>query len=78
LIAPETRYPPHAHPAIETYLVIAGTALWSLGTAPGAAQPPGALILHPSGEAHAMRTQAEPLLAIWSWRGDVTSPSVYL
>jgi hypothetical protein len=28
--------------------------------------------------AHAMQTEAEPLLAIWSWRGDVTSPSVYL
>ena len=27
LIAPGTHYPPHAHPAIETYLVIAGTAL---------------------------------------------------
>jgi hypothetical protein len=26
--------------------------------------------------AHAMQTEAEPLLAIWSWRGDVTSPSV--
>jgi hypothetical protein len=78
LIAPATHYPPHAHPAIETYLVIAGTALWSLGAAAAAAQPPGALILHPSGMAHAMQTGAEPLLAIWSWRGDVTSPSVYL
>jgi quercetin dioxygenase-like cupin family protein len=78
LIAPGTHYPPHAHPAIETYLVIAGTAFWSLGTATAAAQPPGTLILHPSGMAHAMQTGAEPLLAIWSWRGDVTSPSVYL
>ncbi len=78
LIAPGTHYPSHAHPAIETYLVIAGTALWRLGAAAAAAQPPGALIFHPSGLAHAMQTGAEPLLAIWSWRGDVTSPSVYL
>ena len=78
LIAPRTHYPPHAHPAIETYLVIAGTAFWRLGEAAAVAQPPGALILHPGGAAHAMRTGAEPLLAIWSWRGDVTSPSVYL
>ena len=78
LIAPGTHYPPHAHPAVETYLVIAGTALWSLGDAAAAAQPSGALILHPSGMAHAMQTGTEPLLAIWSWRGDVTSPSVYL
>ena len=27
LIAPGTDYPAHAHPAVETYLVIAGTAL---------------------------------------------------
>jgi mannose-6-phosphate isomerase-like protein (cupin superfamily) len=78
LIAPETHYPPHVHPAIETYLVIAGTALWGLGAARGRPQPPGALILHPGGMAHAMQTGTEPLLAIWSWRGDVTSPSVYL
>jgi quercetin dioxygenase-like cupin family protein len=78
LIAPETHYPPHVHPAIETYLVIAGTALWSLGAGRARPQPPGALILHPGGVAHAMRTGTEPLLAIWSWRGDVTSPSVYL
>jgi quercetin dioxygenase-like cupin family protein len=78
LIAPGTHYPPHAHPAIEIYLVIAGTAFWGLGGTAAAAQPPGALILHPSGMAHAMQTGTEPLLAIWSWRGDVTSPSVYL
>jgi quercetin dioxygenase-like cupin family protein len=78
LIAPGTHYPPHAHPAIETYLVIAGRARWSLGEAAAAERPPGALILHPSGIAHAMQTGAEPLLAIWSWRGDVTAPSVYL
>ena len=77
LIAPGTHYPPHAHPAIETYLVLAGTAVWRLGET-AAAQPPGALILHPSDMAHAMETGAEPLLAIWSWRGDLASPSVYL
>jgi quercetin dioxygenase-like cupin family protein len=78
LIAPETRYPAHLHPAIETYLVIAGTGLWWLGSADPTLQPPGALIFHPSGVPHAMQTAGEPLLAVYSWRGDVVSPSVYL
>ncbi|MCH8810086.1 MAG: hypothetical protein IH993_09695, partial [Proteobacteria bacterium] len=29
-----------------------------------------AFILHPSGVAHAMETEAEPLLALYVWYGD--------
>lgn len=78
LIAPGTRYPAHAHPAIEIYLVVAGSALWQKGPDEPRVQPPGALILHPSGVRHAMQTEDDPLLAIYSWRGDLASPSVYL
>ncbi len=78
LIAPATHYPAHAHPAIETYLVVAGNALWQQGADEPRVQPPGALILHPSGISHAMRTEGDPLLAVYSWRGDLVSPSVYL
>ena len=40
--------------------------------------PPGALVLHPSGVVHAMRTHEEPLLAVYTWTGeDVRTPSVY-
>lgn len=31
LFAPETYYPPHAHPAVELYHVISGAALWTAG-----------------------------------------------
>jgi quercetin dioxygenase-like cupin family protein len=78
LIAPATHYPAHAHPAIETYLVVAGSALWQQGSDQPEVQPPGALIFHPSNISHAMRTDGDPLLAIYSWRGDLASPSVYL
>lgn len=78
LIAPHTAYPAHAHPAIELYLVVAGTATWQLGDAPGALRPPGAAILHPSGEAHAMITGDEPLLALFTWRGDLRTSPVYV
>jgi quercetin dioxygenase-like cupin family protein len=77
LIAPRTLYPSHRHPAIETYYVVAGTALWTLdGTSH--VNPPGTHILHPSQAVHSMQTHAEPLLAIYSWSGpDVHTPSVY-
>lgn len=78
LIAPHTHYPAHRHPAIETYLVIAGNAWWQLDDAPESRHAPGSLILHPRNAAHAMRTEAEPLLALFSWHGEIGSPSVYL
>jgi quercetin dioxygenase-like cupin family protein len=78
LIAPHVAYPPHAHPAVELYLVIAGTARWQRGLEPPAPQPPGSIVLHASNVPHAMTTGDEPLLAIWTWRGDLDSPSRYL
>jgi quercetin dioxygenase-like cupin family protein len=77
LIGPETLYPAHRHPATELYHVVAGTATWTLD---GVSHnyPPGTFILHPSQAIHAMRTHAEPLLAIYSWSGsDVRTTSVY-
>lgn len=76
LIGPDTFYPPHRHPARELYHVLAGNAAW---TAAGVtvSRPPGAYILHTEDVIHAMGTAAEPLLAIYSWTGDVVSPSVW-
>lgn len=76
LIGPHTHYLPHRHPAVELYHVLAGHAQWTAGTATRT-QPPGAFILHGSDEVHAMHTGAEPLLALYSWSGDVVSPSVW-
>jgi hypothetical protein len=76
LIGPGTYYMPHKHPARELYYVLAGQAAW---TADGvtAAKAAGAYILHTEDMIHAMRTGGEPLLAIYSWTGDVHSPSVW-
>jgi mannose-6-phosphate isomerase-like protein (cupin superfamily) len=78
LIAPHTNYPPHHHPATELYYVLAGNATWSLR---GVTQlrAPGTFILHPSEAEHAMRTNHEPLLALYTWSGtDVRTTSVYV
>ena len=76
LMAPDTFYPLHNHPAVELYLVLSGTAEWIAPPSHRFA-PPGALILHESNQPHAMRTTHEPLLALYAWSGDITSPAVY-
>jgi hypothetical protein len=72
LIGPHTHYAAHRHPAVELYHVLTGATEWS-----GRKRPPGAFILHESNEEHAMRTGDEPLLALYTWTGDVISPSVW-
>jgi quercetin dioxygenase-like cupin family protein len=76
-MAPDTFYPLHAHPAIELYLVIAGHAQW---TTPASERivPPGEFVLHHANQPHAMRTFAEPLLALYGWRGEIDTPAFYL
>jgi mannose-6-phosphate isomerase-like protein (cupin superfamily) len=76
LIGPRTLYPAHVHPAIELYCVVAGSATWT-AHAESRRVPPGTFILHPSGVPHAMETGAEPLLAVYTWTGDVSVASTY-
>lgn len=76
LIGPHTHYPAHRHPAVELYQVVAGTAQWQLNDQ-WSPKPPGSFILHPANTVHAMRTDEEPLLAIYSWSGDVHTLSSF-
>jgi mannose-6-phosphate isomerase-like protein (cupin superfamily) len=69
VLGPQTEYPPHAHEAEELYLPLAGAALWMRGQENFVARLPGAAIEHPSWMHHAMRTQRDPLLAFYVWRG---------
>ncbi len=77
LIAPDTTYPAHAHPATELYHIVSGRALWTAGESV-ATRRAGDFILHPSGIPHAMATAEEPLLTIYTWTGDVVSPSRFV
>jgi mannose-6-phosphate isomerase-like protein (cupin superfamily) len=78
LMAPATHYPMHSHPAIETYLVLSGTALWRISDRPFVTKSPGALIVHTSSIGHAMETTKTPLLALFVWRGDLVTAPVYV
>ncbi len=68
ILGPSTHYPRHRHEAEEMYLPLSGTAAWQQGDAAWRDRPPGTLIHHASQEPHAMRTGADPLLALYLWR----------
>jgi len=68
LLGPETEYPLHAHRAEEAYVVLSGIAEWRRRRE-RTRHLPGALIHHPPGVPHAMRTEAAPLLLLYLWRG---------
>lgn len=76
LIGPHSFYPPHRHPAVELYRIVVGEPLWTVATSTSA-RSPGALIFHDRDVVHAMRTGAAPLLAIYSWTGDLNTASVW-
>ncbi|MEQ9885039.1 dimethylsulfonioproprionate lyase family protein [Pectobacterium zantedeschiae] len=78
LIAPETHYPAHCHPATEIYLPLAGTGLWSMENEDYFPRHPGELIFHRSRATHATQAQEEPVLALYIWHGDIRSPSEWL
>jgi len=77
LMAADTYYPMHAHPAVELYLVISGDAEWQTPSARRMV-PPGQFVLHRSNEPHAMRTFAQSLIALWGWSGDLDTPAAYV
>ncbi len=67
---PDCYYPLHIHDADETYVVLAGQALWTAGDdirMRGA----GDMVHHPSLMPHAFRTGPEGFVALWRWSGDI-------
>jgi hypothetical protein len=68
LLGPSTTYPRHRHEAEEIYVPLSGTAAWQHGNPGWRDESPGTVIHHTSNEPHAMRTGAQPLLALYLWR----------
>jgi hypothetical protein len=69
MLGPDIEYPAHAHEAEEIYLPLAGEALWMQGEQGFAKRSPGAIIEHSAWMPHATKTQGDPLLAFYVWRG---------
>lgn len=66
----------HRHVAEEIYIPISGAASWRSGDSDWSVRREGEIILHESLVPHAMRTAAEPLLALYLWRnGDLVEKS---
>ena len=69
MFAPDTEYPQHRHEAEEIYVVLAGRAEWRAGADGYREEPPGAALHRHPWVPHATRMGAEPMLALYLWRG---------
>lgn len=75
LLGPDLVYPAHEHPADEVYLPLT-VARWARGgDARYRSRPAGLPLHHEPWQPHGMRTDAAPLLALYVWRGDTTTPA---
>lgn len=69
VLGPNIVYPDHHHVAEEIYIPLTGGTEWRKGEGGFVTRAAGELIHHPSNVNHAMMTGAEPLLALYLWRG---------
>ena len=73
LLAPGTLYPSHSHPASEVYHVVAGRSAWWRERGGWQMRDAGEAIHHAPNVPHATRAQAEPMLALYCWTGDIAA-----
>ena len=71
MMGPGIDYPAHSHPAEELYAILSGQADWYDQHAGWTRRGPGDFILNASMVEHGMRTDEDPLLAMYCWRGDL-------
>ncbi|MCS5591124.1 MAG: dimethylsulfonioproprionate lyase family protein [Gammaproteobacteria bacterium] len=68
LLGPNTHYPGHSHEAEEFYMPLT-QALWKRGGENWQLREPELAIYHRPWVPHSMKTNSEPLLALYIWRG---------
>ena len=73
-MAGDCYYPLHNHDADETYVIIAGAALWTAGD-DTRDRSAGELIHHPGLMPHAFRTKPQGMVALWRWSADINAHS---
>lgn len=72
------RYPDHAHPPEEHYLVLAGSAWFRLSDQPFRRLGPGEIFHTPPGAVHSAEMRDEALLALAIWRAEDLSVRINL
>jgi hypothetical protein len=75
MLGPHRHYRDHYHPAPELYWPLTSGSSWSRNSGAFVDKPQGAIIWHPPMMMHATKTGAAPLLAVWSWTRDTTTPA---
>ena len=73
LMAPQTHYPMHSHPAAEIYFVLSGEARFKVPARPWRVCPIGQFVFHDSGVPHEIETRDQHALLLYFWRGDVVT-----
>lgn len=68
---PNLNYVTRVHSAEETFVVLAGTAEWTVDNGPLISKAPGDMAHHPSMAPHRSVTRAQGTLAAWRWTGDI-------
>lgn len=78
ILGPKTFYPAHAHPAQEFYLILHGNPEFQIG-ADGRfeTKEAGSVALHHTNVSHAIKTNEQPLFAVFGWRGELSARSWY-
>lgn len=64
-------YVNRVHEAEEKFIILAGTARWSVDHADHRPLRPGQSTFHPSMAPHSSITDGEPTLAAWRWTGEI-------
>ena len=77
--APGVHYPSHQHLAEELYIVLAGSAEYTVGNIQPTIYSTGQQVHVPSNTPHGFRTDTEPLVVLYFWQsGDLRQKSTFL
>ena len=76
LLGKDVFYPSHNHEALELYTIISGSSLWQINDEKFAKKSPGDQIFHDLWMPHSMKTDGQPVLALFSWSGAIFKEAV--
>jgi len=76
ILGPNIEYPVHRHSAEEAYVILSGTASWSVGDSGWHQKSAGEVIHNPPWQPHGMRTDCgEPLVLGFLWNAGAVEKS---